>query len=159
MTPPLAISGPPGSKSTTSRNTSDVEAAEPLFVVADFRVMGSRFRASKATRDAPVPPGLMGGVDAGFYAAPETFQNKRSAQALGPIQLSPLSAARTAGPVSGLLPGRTSGNPCAQHMTEPPDLSMLPEADREVVFARDGKESGRALAELHHVHSLAARLS
>ncbi|WP_439620770.1 tubulin-like doman-containing protein [Gemmata sp.] len=103
-----------------------------LFMLAD-RVKVADFGLVK-TLERSSSSGLMGGVTP-IYAAPETFSNKISKHsdqyslAIVYIEL-----------LTGLRPfaGKNIRQLALQHMTEPPDLSMLPEADRPIV--------GRALS-------------
>jgi len=103
-----------------------------LFVVAD-RVKVADFGLVKQLERSS-SSGLMGGVTP-IYAAPETFSNKISKHsdqyslAIVYVEL-----------LTGLRPfaGKNIRQLALQHMTEEPDLSMLPEVDRPVI--------GRALA-------------
>ena len=94
--------------------------------VADFGLVKQLERSSSS--------GLMGGVTP-IYAAPETFQNKISKHSdqysLAVVYVELLTGKRP-------FPGKNIRQLALQHMTEPPDLGMLPELDRAVV--------GRALA-------------
>ncbi|MFO0801742.1 MAG: tubulin-like doman-containing protein [Gemmataceae bacterium] len=100
-----------------------------LFVVAD-RVKVADFGLVKQLERSS-SSGLMGGVTP-IYAAPETFSNKISKHsdqyslAIVYIEL-----------LTGLRPfsGKNIRQLALQHMTEPPDLTMLPEVDR-VILAR-----------------------
>lgn len=99
--------------------------------VADFGLVKQLERSSSS--------GLMGGVTP-IYAAPETFQNKISKHSdqysLAVVYVELLTGKR---PFSG----RNIRQLALQHMSEPPDLSMLPEADRPVVeraLAKDPDE-------------------
>ena len=99
--------------------------------VADFGLVKQLERSSSS--------GLMGGVTP-IYAAPETFQNKISKHSdqysLGVVYVELLTGKRP-------FPGKNIRQLALQHMTEPPDLSMLPEADRAVVaraLAKDPDE-------------------
>lgn len=89
--------------------------------VADFGLVKQLERSSSS--------GLMGGVTP-IYAAPETFSNKISKHtdqySLGIVYVELLTGKR---PFSG----KNIRQLALQHMTEEPDLSMLPEADRPVV--------------------------
>src|SRR5262249_46797682 len=89
--------------------------------VADFGLVKTLERSSSS--------GLMGGVTP-IYAAPETFSNKISKHSdqysLAVVYVELLTGKR---PFSG----KNIRQLALQHMTEPPDLSMLPEADRPVV--------------------------
>ena len=103
-----------------------------LFTVAD-RVKVADFGLVK-TLERSSSSGLMGGVTP-IYAAPETFSNKISKHSdqysLAVVYVELLTGKRP-------FPGKNIRQLALQHMTEPPDLSMLHEADRPVV--------GRALA-------------
>jgi hypothetical protein len=103
-----------------------------LFMVAD-RVKVADFGLVK-TLERSSSSGLMGGVTP-IYAAPETFSNKISKHSdqysLAVVYVELLTGRRP-------FPGKNIRQLALQHMTEPPDLSMLPECDRPVV--------GRALA-------------
>src|SRR6478609_8336516 len=103
-----------------------------LFVVAD-RVKVADFGLVKQLERSS-SSGLMGGVTP-IYAAPETFQNKISKHSdqysLAIVYVELLSGKR---PFSG----KNIRQLALQHMTEPPEVSMLPECDRAAV--------GRALA-------------
>lgn len=94
--------------------------------VADFGLVKQLERSSSS--------GLLGGVTP-IYAAPETFQNKISKHSdqysLAIVYAELLSGKRP-------FAGKNIRQLALQHTTEPPDLSMLPECDRQVV--------GRALA-------------
>ncbi|MBM3983231.1 MAG: hypothetical protein FJ304_23760 [Planctomycetes bacterium] len=94
--------------------------------VADFGLVKQLERSSSS--------GLLGGVTP-VYAAPETFQNKISKHSdqysLAVVYVELLTGQRP-------FAGKNIRQLALQHMTEPPDLSMLPEPDRAVV--------GRALA-------------
>jgi serine/threonine protein kinase len=99
--------------------------------VADFGLVKQLERSSSS--------GLMGGVTP-IYAAPETFSNKISKHSdqysLGIVYVELLTGKR---PFSG----KNIRQLALQHMTEQPDLSMLPEADRPVVarsLAKDPDE-------------------
>ena len=89
--------------------------------VADFGLVKQLERSSSS--------GLMGGVTP-IYAAPETFSNKISKHSdqysLGIVYVELLTGKR---PFSG----KNIRQLALQHMTEPPDLDMLPEADRPIV--------------------------
>jgi serine/threonine protein kinase len=88
--------------------------------VADFGLVKQLERSSSS--------GLMGGVTP-IYAAPETFQNKISKHSdqysLAVVYVELLTGKRP-------FAGKNIRQLALQHMTEPPDLSMLPEADRPV---------------------------
>ena len=88
--------------------------------VADFGLVKQLERSSSS--------GLMGGVTP-IYAAPETFQNKISKHSdqysLAVVYVELLTGKRP-------FPGKNIRQLALQHMTEPPDLSMLPEADRPI---------------------------
>src|SRR5262245_26093219 len=103
-----------------------------LFTVAD-RVKVADFGLVK-TLERSSSSGLMGGVTP-IYAAPETFSNKISKHSdqysLAIVYVELLTGKRP-------FPGKNIRQLALQHMTEPPDLSMLHEADRPVV--------GRALS-------------
>lgn len=103
-----------------------------LFVVAD-RVKVADFGLVKQLERSS-SSGLLGGVTP-IYAAPETFSNKISKHSdqysLAVVYVELLSGLRP-------FDGKNIRQLALQHMTEEPDLSMLPEADREIV--------GRALA-------------
>lgn len=98
-----------------------------LFVVAD-RVKVADFGLVKQLERSS-SSGLMGGVTP-IYAAPETFSNKISKHsdqyslAIVYVEL-----------LTGLRPftGKNIRQLALQHMTEEPDLSMLPEVDRSIV--------------------------
>src|SRR5690242_8976401 len=89
--------------------------------VADFGLVKQLERSSSS--------GLMGGVTP-IYAAPETFSNKISKHSdqysLAVVYVELLTGRRP-------FPGKNIRQLALQHMTEPPDLSMLPEADRPVI--------------------------
>jgi hypothetical protein len=89
--------------------------------VADFGLVKQLERSSSS--------GLLGGVTP-IYAAPETFQNKISKHSdqysLAVVYVELLTGKRP-------FAGRNIRQLALQHMTEPPDLSMLPEGDRPVV--------------------------
>jgi hypothetical protein len=89
--------------------------------VADFGLVKQLERSSSS--------GLMGGVTP-IYAAPETFQNKISKHSdqysLAIVYVELLTGKRP-------FPGRNIRQLALQHMTEAPDLSMLPEGDRPIV--------------------------
>src|SRR5262245_20691372 len=89
--------------------------------VADFGLVKQLERSSSS--------GLMGGVTP-IYAAPETFSNKISKHSdqysLGVVYVELLTGKR---PFSG----KNIRQLALQHMTEQPDLSMLPDVDRPVV--------------------------
>src|SRR4051812_355743 len=94
--------------------------------VADFGLVKQLERSSSS--------GLLGGVTP-IYAAPVTFQNKISKHSdqysLAVVYCELISGKRP-------FPGKNIRQLALQHMSEPPDLSMLPEVDRPIV--------GRALA-------------
>jgi serine/threonine protein kinase len=98
-----------------------------LFMVAD-RVKVADFGLVK-TLERSSSSGLMGGVTP-IYAAPETFSNKISKHSdqysLAVVYVELLTGRRP-------FPGKNIRQLALQHMTEPPDLSMLPEYDRPVV--------------------------
>lgn len=89
--------------------------------VADFGLVKQLERSSSS--------GLMGGVTP-IYAAPETFSNKISKHSdqysLGIVYVELLTGKRP-------FAGKNIRQLALQHMTEQPDLSMLPEADRPIV--------------------------
>src|SRR5262249_20650869 len=99
-----------------------------LFVVAD-RVKVADFGLVKQLERSS-SSGLMGGVTP-IYAAPETFQNKISKHSdqysLAIVYVELLTGKR---PFSG----KNIRQLALQHMTEPPDLAMLPENDRPAVL-------------------------
>ncbi len=108
-----------------------------LFVVAD-RVKVADFGLVKQLERSS-SSGLMGGVTP-VYAAPETFQNKISKHSdqysLAIVYVELLTAKRP-------FVGKNIRQLALQHMTEPPDLSMLPEDDRPIVaraLAKDPEE-------------------
>lgn len=98
-----------------------------LFMVAD-RVKVADFGLVK-TLERSSASGLMGGVTP-IYAAPETFANKISKHSdqysLAIVYVELLTGKRP-------FNGKNIRQLALQHMTEPPDLSMLPEADRPIV--------------------------
>ena len=98
-----------------------------LFMVAD-RVKVADFGLVK-TLERSSSSGLMGGVTP-IYAAPETFSNKISKHSdqysLAVVYVELLTGRRP-------FPGKNIRQLALQHMTEPPDLSMLHEFDRPVV--------------------------
>ncbi|MDB5307354.1 MAG: hypothetical protein JWO38_1556 [Gemmataceae bacterium] len=98
-----------------------------LFVVAD-RVKVADFGLVKQLERSS-SSGLMGGVTP-IYAAPETFSNKISKHSdqysLAIVYVELLTGKRP-------FAGKNIRQLALQHMTEEPDLSMLPEADRPVV--------------------------
>lgn len=89
--------------------------------VADFGLVKQLERSSSS--------GLMGGVTP-IYAAPETFQNKISKHSdqysLAVVYVELLTGKRP-------FPGKNIRQLALQHMSEPPDLSMLPDADQPIV--------------------------
>jgi eukaryotic-like serine/threonine-protein kinase len=108
-----------------------------LFMVAD-RVKVADFGLVK-TLERSSSSGLMGGVTP-IYAAPETFSNKISKHSdqysLAVVYVELLTGKRP-------FAGKNIRQLALQHMNEPPDLSMLPEADRQVVaraLAKDPEE-------------------
>jgi hypothetical protein len=105
-----------------------------LFVVAD-RVKVADFGLVKQLERSS-SSGLMGGVTP-IYAAPETFQNKISKHSdqysLAVVYVELLTGKRP-------FAGKNIRQLALQHMTEQPDLSMLPEADRPVVARALAKE-------------------
>ena len=99
--------------------------------VADFGLVKQLERSSSS--------GLMGGVTP-VYAAPETFSNKISKHSdqysLGIVYVELLTGKRP-------FAGKNIRQLALQHMTEAPDLSMLPEGDRPAVaraLAKDPDE-------------------
>jgi hypothetical protein len=98
-----------------------------LFVVAD-RVKVADFGLVKQLERSS-SSGLMGGVTP-IYAAPETFQNKISKHSdqysLAVVYVELLTGKRP-------FAGKNIRQLALQHMTEPPDLSMLPAEDRPIV--------------------------
>jgi hypothetical protein len=98
-----------------------------LFVVAD-RVKVADFGLVKQLERSN-SSGLMGGVTP-IYAAPETFQNKISKHSdqysLAVVYVELLTGRRP-------FAGKNIRQLALQHMTEPPDLSMLPAEDRPIV--------------------------
>lgn len=98
-----------------------------LFMVAD-RVKVADFGLVK-TLERSSSSGLMGGVTP-IYAAPETFANKISKHSdqysLAVVYVELLTGRRP-------FAGKNIRQLALQHMSEAPDLSMLPEADRPVV--------------------------
>lgn len=99
--------------------------------VADFGLVKHLERSSSS--------GLMGGVTP-IYAAPETFSNKISKHSdqysLAIVYCELLTGKRP-------FNGKNVRQLALQHMTEAPDLSMLPEADRPIVaraLAKDPDE-------------------
>ncbi len=98
-----------------------------LFTVAD-RVKVADFGLVK-TLERSSSSGLMGGVTP-IYAAPETFQNKISKHSdqysMAVVYVELLTGKRP-------FAGKNIRQLALQHMTEPPDLSMLPEGDRAVL--------------------------
>jgi eukaryotic-like serine/threonine-protein kinase len=89
--------------------------------VADFGLVRNIERASSA--------GVMGGITP-VYAAPETFGNKVSKQSdqysLAIVYVELLTGEKP-------FRGKNIRQLAMQHMTEPPDLTRLPEADRAAV--------------------------
>lgn len=98
-----------------------------LFVVAD-RVKVADFGLVKQLERSS-SSGLMGGVTP-IYAAPETFSNKISKHSdqysLAIVYIELLTGLRPFG-------GKNIRQLALQHMTEEPDLSMLPEIDQPVL--------------------------
>ncbi|HVL13511.1 MAG TPA: protein kinase, partial [Gemmata sp.] len=98
-----------------------------LFTIAD-RVKVADFGLVK-TLERSSSSGLMGGVTP-IYAAPETFSNKISKHSdqysLAVVYVELLTGRRP-------FTGKNIRQLALQHMTEPPELTMLPEADRAVV--------------------------
>jgi len=108
-----------------------------LFMLAD-RVKVADFGLVK-TLERSSSSGLMGGVTP-IYAAPETFSNKISKHSdqysLAIVYIELLTGMR---PFSG----KNIRQLALQHMTEPPDLTMLPESDRPILaraLAKDPDE-------------------
>lgn len=103
-----------------------------LFLVAD-RVKVADFGLVKTLERSSIS-GLLGGVTP-LYAAPETFANKISKHtdqySLAIVYVELLTGRRP-------FDGKNIRQLALQHMSAPPDLSMLPEAERDIV--------GRALA-------------
>jgi hypothetical protein len=101
--------------------------------VADFGLVKQLERSSGS--------GLMGGVTP-IYAAPETFSNKISKHSdqysLAVVYVELLTGKRP-------FTGKNIRQLALQHMTEEPDLSMLPEVDRTVV----GKAMAKVPEERH----------
>ncbi|MCS6865801.1 MAG: tubulin-like doman-containing protein [Gemmataceae bacterium] len=98
-----------------------------LFVVAD-RVKVADFGLVKQLERSS-SSGLMGGVTP-IYAAPETFQNKISKHSdqysLAIVYVELLTGKRP-------FAGKNIRQLALQHMSEPPDLSMLPVEDQPIV--------------------------
>ncbi len=98
-----------------------------LFVIAD-RVKVADFGLVRGV-SGPSSAGMMGGITP-VYAAPETFANKVSKQSdqysLAVVYVELLTGKKP-------FNGRNIRQLAMQHMTEPPDLSGLPECDRPVV--------------------------
>ena len=96
--------------------------------VADFGLVKHLERSSSS--------GLMGGVTP-IYAAPETFSSKISKHSdqysLAVVYIELLTGKRP-------FPGKNIRQLALQHMTEPPDLTMLPEADRPILARALAKE-------------------
>lgn len=103
-----------------------------LFLVAD-RVKVADFGLVKTLERSSIS-GLLGGVTP-LYAAPETFANKISRHtdqySLAIVYVELMTGRRP-------FDGKNVRQLALQHMSAPPDLSMLPEAERDIV--------GRALA-------------
>jgi serine/threonine protein kinase len=103
-----------------------------LFLVAD-RVKVADFGLVKTLERSSIS-GLLGGVTP-LYAAPETFANKISKHSdqysLAIVYVELLTGRRP-------FDGKNIRQLALQHISAPPDLSMLPEAERDIV--------GRALA-------------
>jgi serine/threonine protein kinase len=103
-----------------------------LFLVAD-RVKVADFGLVKTLERSSIS-GLLGGVTP-LYAAPETFANKISKHtdqySLAIVYVELLTGRRP-------FDGKNIRQLALQHMSAPPDLSMLPEVERDIV--------GRALA-------------
>ncbi|HEY3789560.1 MAG TPA: tubulin-like doman-containing protein, partial [Urbifossiella sp.] len=98
-----------------------------LFVMAEFVKVADFGLVKQLERSSS--SGLMGGVTP-IYAAPETFSNKISKHSdqysLAIVYVELLTGQR---PFSG----KNIRQLALQHMTEPPDLSMLPEVDQPIV--------------------------
>ena len=98
-----------------------------LFLIAD-RVKVADFGLVRGVTTAS-STGMMGGITP-VYAAPETFANKVSKHAdqysLAVVYVELLSGAKP-------FNGRNIRQLAMQHMTEPPDLSAVPEQDRPVL--------------------------
>jgi serine/threonine protein kinase len=98
-----------------------------LFLVAD-RVKVADFGLVKTLERSSVS-GLLGGVTP-LYAAPETFANKISKHSdqysLAIVYVELLTGRRP-------FDGKNIRQLALQHMSAPPDLSMLPEAERDIV--------------------------
>ncbi len=98
-----------------------------LFVVAD-RVKVADFGLVKSLERSSVS-GLMGGVTP-LYSAPETFINKISKHSdqysLAIVYMELLTGRRP-------FNGKNIRQLALQHMSEPPDLSPLPELDRPII--------------------------
>ncbi len=98
-----------------------------LFVTSDFVKVADFGLVKQLERSSS--SGLMGGVTP-IYAAPETFSNKISKHSdqysLAIVYVELLTGMRP-------FTGKNIRQLALQHMTEEPDLSMLPEADRPVI--------------------------
>src|SRR4029079_8159202 len=98
-----------------------------LFLIAD-RVKVADFGLVKHL-ERHSQTGVLAGITP-VYAAPETFSNKISKHSdqysLAVVYVDLLTGQRP-------FPGKNIRQLALQHMTEPPDLSMLPEVDRPVI--------------------------
>ena len=107
--------------------------------VADFGLVSCIERNSAA--------GMMAGITP-VYTSPETFQNKISKQSdqysLAIVYTELLSGKRP-------FNGKNIRQLALQHMTQPPDLSCLPETDRAAVDRALSKNPGRPLSDLPRV--------
>lgn len=105
-----------------------------LFLIAD-RVKVADFGLVKHL-ERQSASGIMGGITP-VYAAPETFANKISKHSdqysLAIVYVELLTGRRP-------FAGKNIRQLAVQHMTEPPDLHMLPEADRAAVARALSKE-------------------
>ncbi len=105
-----------------------------LFLIAD-RVKVADFGLVKHL-ERQTASGIMGGITP-VYAAPETFANKISKHSdqysLAVVYTELLTGRRP-------FAGKNIRQLAVQHMTEPPDLHMLPEADRAAVARALAKE-------------------
>jgi serine/threonine protein kinase len=108
-----------------------------LFLIAD-RVKVADFGLVK-NLERQSASGLMGGVTP-IYAAPETFSGKISKHSdqysLAIVYMELLTGRRP-------FAGRNVRQIALQHMTEPPDLSPLPDTDRAVVVRALAKDPNR----------------
>ena len=107
-----------------------------LFLIAD-RVAVADFGLVK-TLERTNTSGMMGGITP-VYAAPETFANQISKHSdqysLAVVYVELLTGRRP-------FAGKNLRQLALQHMTEPPDLSGLPESDRAAVARALSKEPG-----------------